>query len=63
MVDYSLVMLDCPSISFFFPHLCGLFEVVSRKRPRVRHFIEKHYPYRFFLLFLFPLVYRPVGIA
>ena len=63
MVDYSPVRLDCPSVSFFFAHLCGLFKVVSRKRPRVGHFIEKHYPYRSILPFLFSLVYHLAGIS
>ena len=35
MVDYSLVRSDCPLVSFFFTRLCGLLEVVGRKRPRV----------------------------
>lgn len=63
MVDYSLVRLDFPLVSFFFARLCGLLEVVGKKHPRVGLFIEKHCPYRFVLLFLFPLVYRSVGIA
>ena len=63
MVDYSLVRLDCSLVSFFFAHLCGLLEVVGRKRPRIGLFIEKNCPYRFVLLFLFLLVYRSVGIA
>ena len=54
MVDYSLVRSDCPSVSFFFAHLCSLLKVVGGKRPRVRLFIEKNCLYMFFLLFLFP---------
>ena len=54
MVDYSLVRLDCPSVSFFFTRLCSLLEAVGRRRPRVGLFIEKTCPYRFVLFFLFP---------
>ena len=63
MVDYSLVRLDCPSISFFFARLCGFLGVIGRKRPRVGLFIERSCPYRSIMLFLFPLVYCSVGIA
>ena len=63
MVDYSLVRLDYPPVSFFFTHLCGLLEAVGRKRPRVRLFVGNDYPYRSVLLFLFPLVHHSVGIS
>ena len=63
MVDYSLVKQDCPSISFFFARLCGLLEFVGRQRPRVRLFVWRDCPYRFVLLFLFPLVHCLVEIA
>ena len=63
MVDYSSVRLDCLLVSLFFACLCGLIKVVGRKRPRVGLFIEKKCPYRFVMLFLFPLVYCSVGIA
>ena len=62
-VDYSLVRLDCPSVSFFFARLCGLLEAIGRKRPGVRLFVGKDYPYRSVLLFLFPLVHRSIGIS
>ena len=63
MADYSSVRLDCPSVSFFFSHLCFLLKVIGRKHPRVGFFIERNCPYRLVLLFLFPLVYHSVGIA
>ena len=63
MVDYSLVRSDFPLVSFFFARLCSLFEVVGRKRTRVGLFVGKNCPYRYVLLFLFPLVYRSIGIA
>ena len=58
MVGYSLVWSDCPSISFFFARLCGLLGIVGRKCPKVRLFVRKSCPYRFVLLFLFPLVHH-----
>ena len=60
MVDFSLVRLDCPS---FFARLCGLLESIGRKRPKVGLFVGRDCPYRFILLFLFPLVHRLVGIS
>ena len=63
MVDYSLVWSDCPSISFFFARFCGLLGIIGRKRPRVGLLVRRNCPYRFVLLFLFPLVHRSVGIA
>ena len=63
MVDYSLVRLDCPSVSFFFACLCGFLEAIGRKHPKVRLFIGRNCLFRFVFLFLFPLVHRSVGIA
>ena len=63
MVDYYLVRLNCPSFSFLFTRLYNLLKAVGRKFPRVGLFVEKTYPYRSVLLFLFPLVYRLIGIA
>lgn len=63
MVDYSLPRLDCPSVSFFFTHLCGLLKFVGRKRPKVRLFIGRDFLFKSVLPFLFPLVHRSVGIA
>ena len=63
MVDYSLVRLDYPPVSFFFTHLCGLLKAVGRERPRVRLFVGNDYPHRFALLFLFPLVHHSVAIS
>lgn len=63
MVGYSLVRRDCPFISFIFTCLCGLLEFVGRQRPGVRLFVGRDCPYRFVLLFLFPLVHCSVGIA
>ena len=63
MVDYSLVRLDYPPVSFFFTHLCGLLKAIGRERPRVRLFVGNDYPYRSVLLFLFPLVHHSVGIS
>ena len=63
MVDYSLVRLDYPPVSFFFTHLCGLLKAIGRERPRVRLFVGNDYPHRFVLLFLFPLVHHSVGIS
>ncbi|KAK9988717.1 hypothetical protein SO802_028956 [Lithocarpus litseifolius] len=63
MVDYSLVRLDCPSVSFFFARLCGLLESVGRSRPQVRRFIGRDYPFRLALVFLFSLVHCLICIA
>ena len=54
MVDYSLIRLDFPSVSFFFARLCSLLEAVGRKCPKVGLFVEKNCPYRSILLFMFP---------
>ena len=62
MVDYSVVRSDCPSISFFFAHLCSLLEVVGRRRPKVWLFMGRHCPFRFALCLLFPLVHGSMGI-
>jgi len=63
MVDYSSVRSNCPPISFFFTHLCGLLVAVGRRHPKVRLFVGREYPFRFILLFLFPLVHHSVGVA
>ena len=57
---FSLVRLDYPS---FFARFCSLLESIGRKRPKVGLFVGRDCPYRFILLFLFPLVHRSVGIA
>ena len=63
MVDFSLDRSNCPSVSFFFAHLCDLLESVGRKRPKVGLCIGRNFPYRFVLLFIFPLVHCSIGIA
>ena len=63
MEDYFLIWSDCPSVSFFFARLCNLLGIVGRKRPRVGLFVEKNFPYRSVLLFLFPLVHHFIRIA
>ena len=63
MVDYSLVRLDCPSMSFFFVRLCGLLQFACRKCPLVGFFVGTNCPFKFLLLFLFLLVYHSIGFA
>ena len=56
MVDYSLVRLDCPSISFFFARLCGFLVSKSRGHPQVGFFMGRDCPFRNILVFLFPMI-------
>lgn len=63
LVDFSLIRSDCPFVIFFFAHLCSLLKPVGRKRPKVGLFVGRDCPYKFVLLFLFPLFHRSVGIA
>ena len=63
MVEFSVVRLDYPSISFFFARLCSLLEAIRRHRPKVRLFMGRNCPLRFALCSLFPLVHCFVGFA
>ena len=56
MVDYSLVRLDCPSISFFFACLCGFLVSKGRGGPQVNLFIGQDCPFRNILVFLFLVI-------
>ena len=65
MEDYSLVRVDCPSISFLFARLGRLLEVVEVECLKgVSLFVGEDCSYRFVLSSLFPLVFcsaRVVG--
>ena len=64
MVDYSAVRVDCPSVAFFFAHLCCLLESIEGEcLKRVSFLIGENYPYTFILSSLFPLVFRSTGVA
>ena len=63
MVDYSVVRLDCPSISFFFAHLSSLLEVGGRQHLEVGLFVGKDCSFRFAFHFLFPLVHHSMWFA
>ena len=57
MEDYSLVRVDCPSISFLFARLGRLLEVVEGECLKgVSLFVGEDCSYRFVLSSLFPLV-------
>lgn len=53
MVDYSVVMSDYPSISFFFARLSSLLEVIGRQRSEARLFVGRDCSFKFVLRFLF----------
>ena len=55
-VDYSLVRLDCPSISFFFACLCGFLVSKGRGGPQVNLFMGQDCPFRNILVFLFLVI-------
>ena len=59
---FSLVWLDCPSVSFFFAQLFGLLRIVGRKHSKVGSYVGKNCPYRPVFLFLFPLAHCSLGI-
>ena len=63
MVDYSMVRLDCPSISFFFARLSSLLGVVGRQCLEVGLFVGRNCSFRFVLRFLFPLVHHFVWFS
>ena len=54
MVDYFLVRLDWPYVSFFFARLCGLLESIGRKHPQVGHFVGRNCPFKGGFSFPFP---------
>lgn len=61
MVDHSFVKLPCPAVFIFFVHLCHLLSSVGRSRPESGPFVGGDYSYKFFLLFLYPLVHHLVS--
>ena len=63
MVDYSLVWLDSPSISFFFTRLYFFLQTSSRRKPKVGVYVTQKTPLREVLLSLYPLVHFSVCFA
>ena len=63
MVDYTMVRLDCPSISFFFARLSSLLGVVDRQCLKAGLFVGRNCSFRFVLRFLFPLVHHFVWFS
>ena len=57
MVDYSVVRVNCPSIAFFFAHLCSLLESIEGEcLERISFFVGEDCPYTSVLSSLFPMV-------
>ena len=57
MVDYSAIKVNCPSIAFFFAHLCSLLESIEGYcLERISFFVGEDCLYTFVLSSLFPLV-------
>ena len=63
MVDYSLVWLDSPSLSFFFTRLCFFLQTSNRKIPQVGVCVTRETPLREVLLSLYTLVHFLVGFT
>ena len=64
MVDYSSVRADCPSIAFFFAHLCSLLKFVEGEHLEdINSFVRKDCPYTSVLSFLFLLVSHSAKVA
>ena len=64
MVDYSTIKVNCPSIAFFFAHLCSLLESIEGYfLERISFFVGEDCPYTFVLSSLFPLVSYSAKVA
>ena len=61
MVDYSLVWLDSPSISFLFTRLCFFLQTSDRRKPQVGVCVTRETPLGEVLLLLYPLVLFSIG--
>ena len=57
MVDFSLVWLDFPPISFFFNQLCFFLQTSYRKHSQAGACVTQKTPLREVLLSLYPLVH------
>ena len=57
MVDYSAIKVNCPSIAFFFTHLCSLLKSIEGYcLERISFFVGEDCPYTSVLSSLFSLV-------
>lgn len=63
MVDYSLIWLNSPLISFFFTRLCFFIHTSDRESPQVGVCITRETPLGEVLLSLSPLVHFLVGFS
>ena len=63
MVDFSLVWLDFPPISFFFNQLCFFLQTSYRKHSQAGACVTQKTPLREVLLSLYPLVHFSIGFA
>ena len=64
MVDYSAIKVNCPSIAFFFAHLCSLLESIEGYfLERISFFVGEDCLYTFVLSSLFPLVSYSAKVA
>ena len=63
MVDFSLVWLDFPPISFFFNQLCFFLQTSYRKHSQAGACVTQETPLREVLLSLYPLVHFSIGFA